>query len=198
MNEEQDIYSFWSIRAVSHAYHHFPRYTLVYLYSGLLHLRNQCGEALSIVRGDCAFIGRDSYSHLYAEPEVDAPCQMLYFSFPRHFLCEFYQTLDSSFRKHTMEALPALHLLSACPGIESFFQSLVPYLHRKQPLPEALLQLKTIEAAYTLINMDKRYAANLFDFAGKCGMDVFDLLKPWVERGIVWKEFSVELDNKLN
>lgn len=106
MNEEQDIYSFWSIHAASHAYHLFPRYTLVYLYSGQLHLRNQCGEALSIVRGDCAFIGRDSYSHLYAEPEVDAPCRMLYFSFPRHFLCEFYQTLDSSFRKHTMEALP--------------------------------------------------------------------------------------------
>ena len=97
-----------------------------------------------------------------------------------------------------MEALPALHLLSACPGIESFFQSLVPYLYRKQPLPEALLQLKTIEAAYTLINMDKRYAANLFDFAGKCGMDVFDLLKPRVERSIIWKEFSVEPDNKLN
>ena len=151
MNEEQDIYSFWSIHAASHAYHLFPRYTLVYLYSGQLHLRNQCGEALSIVRGDCAFIGRDSYSHLYAEPEVDAPCRMLYFSFPRHFLCEFYQTLDSSFRKHTMEALPALHLLSACPGIESFFQSLVPYLHRKQLLPEALLQLKTIEVAYTCL-----------------------------------------------
>ena len=62
MNEEQDIYSFWSIHAASHAYHLFPRYTLVYLYSGQLHLRNQCGEALSIVRGDCAFIGRDSYS----------------------------------------------------------------------------------------------------------------------------------------
>ena len=198
MNEEQDIYSFWSIRTSSYTRHLFPRYTLAYLYSGQLHLRNQCGEALSIVRGDCAFIGRDSCSHLYAEPEADAPCRMLYFSFPRHFLCEFYQTLDNSFREQIMESLPTLHLLPACPGIESLFQSLVPYLQREQPLPEALLQLKTIEAAYTLINIDKRYAANLFDFAGKCGMDVFDLLKPRAERDIVWKEFSIEPDNKLN
>ena len=198
MDKVQNIYFFGSVCTDSYARHFFSAHTLVYLYGGQLHLRNQCGEALSIVRGDCAFIGRDSYSHLYAEPEVDAPCRMLYFSFPRHFLCEFYQTLDSSFRKHTMEVLPALHLLSACPGIESFFQSLVPYLHRKQLLPEALLQLKTIEVAYTLINMDKRYAANLFDFAGKCGMDVFDLLKPRVERDIVWKEFPFEPDNKLN
>lgn len=198
MNGEQDIYSFWSIRTSSYTRHLFPRYTLVYLYNGQLHLRNQCGEALSIVRGDCAFIGRDSCSHLYAEPEANAPCRMLSFSFPRHFLCKFYQTLDNSFREHTTDTLPALHLLPACPGIESFFQSLVPYLQREQPLPEALLQLKTIEAAYTLINIDKRYAANLFDFAGKCGMDVFDLLKPRAEREIVWKEFPIEPDNKLN
>ena len=29
-------------------------------------MRNQCGETLNIERGDSAFIGRDSYSHIYA------------------------------------------------------------------------------------------------------------------------------------
>lgn len=93
--KEQDTYSFEVVRTASYAYHFFPVHTLVYLYGGRLHLRNQCGESLSVERGDCAFIGRDSYSYLYAEPVSDASCRMTFFSLSRQFLCEFYQTLDA-------------------------------------------------------------------------------------------------------
>ena len=70
METEQHIYFFESIDTVSQACHLFSNHTLVYLYSGRLYLRNQCGETLDIERGDSAFIGRDSYSHIYAEPEL--------------------------------------------------------------------------------------------------------------------------------
>ena len=93
MSTEQNIYFYDTIDMVSHAYHLFQNHTLVYLYSGRLHLRNQCGETLSIEGGESAFIGKDSYSHLYAEPEENIPCRALFFTLPRDFLCEYYQTL---------------------------------------------------------------------------------------------------------
>ena len=83
METEQHIYFFESIDTVSQACHLFSNHTLVYLYSGRLYLRNQCGETLNIERGDSAFIGRDSYSHIYAEPELHEPCRVLFFSLPR-------------------------------------------------------------------------------------------------------------------
>ena len=86
MSTEQNIYFHDTIDVVSHAYHLFQNHTLVYLYSGRLHLRNQCGETLSMVGGESAFIGKDSYSHLYAEPERDTHCSVLFFSLPRDFL----------------------------------------------------------------------------------------------------------------
>lgn len=86
METEQHIYFFESIDTVSQACHLFSNHTLVYLYSGRLYLRNQCGETLDIERGDSAFIGRDSYSHIYAEPELHEPCRVLFFSLPARVL----------------------------------------------------------------------------------------------------------------
>lgn len=99
MNRGQNIYFFGTVCTDSYARHIFSAHSLVYLYSGQLHLQNQCGEALTVGRGECAFIGRDSYSHLYAEPDADEPCRMTFFSLTRQFLCEFYQTLDPARRK---------------------------------------------------------------------------------------------------
>lgn len=87
METEQHIYFFESIDTVSQACHLFSNHTLVYLYSGRLYLRNQCGETLNIERGDSAFIGRDSYSHIYAEPELHEPCRVLFFSLPGESSC---------------------------------------------------------------------------------------------------------------
>ena len=121
MNTEQHIYFFRSIDTESQACHLFSNHTLVYLYSGRLYLRNQCGETLDIERGDSAFIGRDSYSHIYAEPELHEPCRVLFFSLPREFLCEFYQTLSLSDRKSSTTGLSALHRLPSTTETESLF-----------------------------------------------------------------------------
>lgn len=195
---EQHIYFSMSIDVVSHAYHLFSCHTLAYLYSGKLHLRNQCGEALSMAQGDCAFIGRDSYSHLYAEPEPGKPCQILFFSLPREFLCEFYQTLPSASRKLSVSELSALHLLESTAETKSIFQSWFPYIQSNQELPDKMLRLKMVEVVYALLNTDERYIPILFDFAGKCQMDMFDLLQEPMEKAIKWQEFPFELYSKLN
>lgn len=198
METEQHIYFFESIDTVSQACHLFSNHTLVYLYSGQLYLRNQCGEMLHIERNDSAFIGRDSYSLIYAEPELHEPCRVLFFSLPREFLCEFYQTLPPSERELPAAELSALHRLPPVPEMESLFLSWKPYIEERQDLPEPVLRLKMTEAVYTLLNMDKRYISALFDFAGKCRMDMFDLLKRPVEKGMKWKNLLFEPDSKLN
>ena len=157
METEQHIYFFESIDTVSQACHLFSNHTLVYLYSGRLYLRNQCGETLDIERGDSAFIGRDSYSHIYAEPELHEPCRVLFFSLPREFLCEFYHTLSPSDRKSSTTELSALHRLPPTSETESLFRSWIPYMREGREISETVLRLKMTEAVYALLNTDKRY-----------------------------------------
>lgn len=196
--DTQHIYFPMSIEAVSHAYHLFSCHTLAYLYSGKLCLRNQCGEALRMEQGDCAFIGRDSYLHLYAEPESGKPCRGSFFSLPREFLCEFYQTLPASIRESSATELPALHLLKSTTELQSFFQSWIPFIQGNQEISDTILRLKMVEAVYALLNTDERYVPTLFDFAGKCQMNMFDLLQEPMGKRIKWQEFAFEPDNKLN
>ena len=198
MDTEQPVYFFRSICAVSYARHLFFNHTLVYLYSGQLYLRNQCGETLHIGKGNSAFIGRDSYSYIYAEPELHEPCRVLFFSLPREFLCEFYQTLSHSDRKSSTTELPALHRLPSTSETEGLFQSWMPYMQEGQELPETVLRLKMVEAVHALLNTDKRYIPTLFDFAGKCRMDMFDLLNKPMTKEIEWQELQFEPDSKLN
>ena len=198
MNRGQNIYFFSSVCTDSYARHFFSAHSLVYLYSGQLHLQNQCGEALTVGRGECAFIGRDSYSHLYAEPDADEPCRMAFFSLTRQFLCEFYQTLDPARRKKSAKPLSALHLLPHRPEIESFFHSLLPYIRSGRELSDEVLRLKMIELSCTLLDTDKRYVPTLFDFSGTCGMNLLDLLRNEEKAEIRWRKISDELYSKLN
>lgn len=198
MDKVQNTYSFGSVCTDSYARHFFSAHSLVYLYSGQLHLRNQCGEALSVERGECAFIGRGSYSHLYAEPNTDAPCRMAFFSLTRHFLCEFYQTLDHARWEMFAEPLSALHLLPHRPETESFFHSLLPYIQSGRELSEEVLRLKMIEITCTLLDTDKRYVPTLFDFSGTCRMNLLDLLRKEEDAEIKWRKMPNELYSKLN
>lgn len=161
-------------------------------------MRNQCGESLSVERGNCAFIGRDSYSYLYAEPVSDASCRMTFFSLSRQFLCEFYQTLDAMQRNIPGEPLSVLHLLPRKPETESFFHSLAPYMQNGQEPSEEVLRVKMVEIVCSLLDMDNRYIPTLFDFAGTCKMGLLDLLRKETDTGIVWKNFDTGLFNKYN
>lgn len=198
MNRGQNIYFFSSVCTDSYARHFFSAHSLVYLYSGQLHLQNQCGETLTVEQGECTFIGRDSYLHLYAEPDADKPCRMAFFSLTRQFLCEFYQTLDPARRKILAKPLSALHLLPHKPEIESFFHSLLPYIRSGRELLDEVLRLKMIELSCTLLNTDKRYVPTLFDFSGTCGMNLLDLLRNEEKAEIRWRKISDELYSKVN
>lgn len=198
MDKVQNIYFFGSVCADSYARHFVSAHSLVYLYSGQLHLRNQYGETLTVGRDECAFIGRDSYSYLYAKPDADKPCRMMFFSLTRQFLCEFYQTLDPARREIPAEPMSSLHLLPHRPEIESFFHSLFPYIRTGRELSDEVLRLKMIEISCTLLDTDKRYVPTLFDFSGTCGMNLLDLLRKEKKAEIKWQKIQNELYSKTN
>lgn len=54
------------------------------------------------------------------------------------------------------------------------------------------------EAVHVLLNTDERYIPVLFDFAGKCRMDMFDLLQKPIEKEIRWQGLPCELHDKSN
>lgn len=55
-----------------------------------------------------------------------------------------------------------------------------------------------VEAVYALLNTDERYIPTLFDFAGKCRMDMFDLLQKPTEKEIRWQELPFEPHDKID
>lgn len=183
---------------MNYAYHFFLNHTLVHIYKGELYLRNQCGESLVIKSGNTAFVGRDSHLQLYCEEDMDDACSMSFLEFPLSFLCEFYHTLDKNSLDAHLDTLSALHLLPLRPEIESLFQSLIPYIKSGEEISDRILQLKRLEGVYSLLNINKQYAAILFDFTGKCRLNIYDLLKPQTTDKIVWKEIQHELISKVN
>ncbi len=185
-----DVCTGFSLRTPSFCRHYFHHHTLAYLYGGNMNLRNQCGEELGISRGDCAFIGRDSYSNLYVEPDESGRCRVAFFSLPRRFLCEFYQTLGETVRTYGGEAPSALHRIADRPDVKSLFHSLSPYFLCGQALPEETVRLKMAEAAYLLLNSDRSYAAALFDFTSTCKINMLDLLVEHDDTDFRWKELE--------
>ena len=174
---------------MNYASHFFLNHTLVHIYKGELFLRNQCGESLVIKSGDTAFVGRDSHLQLYYEKDMDDTCLMSFLELPLPFLCEFYHTCDENSLDTHLDALSAMHLLPLRPEIESLFQSLIPYIKSEEEISGRILQLKRLEGAYSLLNINKRYAAILFDFVKTYRLNIYDLLKPQTTDKIIWKKF---------
>lgn len=183
-----DICSGFSLQVPSFCRHYFHHHTLAYLYDGCMILRNQCGETLNIRRGECAYIGRDSYLSIYAQPDENGKCRVAFFSLPRSFLCEFYQTMDNSGGIYDGETLSTLHQISNRPDVESLFRSLAPYFLSGQALPKETARLKMAESTYLLLNCDHKYSATLFDFTSTCRMDVLDLFMNQTDKDFYWKE----------
>lgn len=104
-------------------------------------------------------------------------------------MCEFYHTFNENSLDTHSDALSVLHLLPLRPEIESLFQSLIPYIKSEEEISDRILQLKRLEGAYLLLNINKQYAAILFDFIGKCRLNIYDLLKPQTTDKIIWKKF---------
>lgn len=197
METEQHIYFFESIDTVSQACHLFPIirwyiYTAGGCICGTSAARRWISKGATVPSSDVTAIRTSTPSRNCTS--LVGFCSSLF----REFLCEFYHTLSPSDRKSSTTELSALHRLPPTSETESLFRSWIPYMREGREISETVLRLKMTEAVYALLNTDKRYIPTLFDFAGKCRMDMFDLLNKPMTKEIKWQELQFEPDSKLN
>lgn len=157
--------------------HENREHTLIYLCSGELEIEER-GKKTVLHSGECAFMRRDNRMWLQKNAEDGKPYRSVVLKFSRHFLREFYQTLnrqqiptDSKREKVSLRVLP-----SDRPDIRSLFESVIPYFNAGEKPSEAILKLKMVEGAYVLLNTDKNLYASLFDFVEHWKIDILDYL----------------------
>ncbi len=166
------IYFNYNIKCVKMVKEH----ALVYVYSGELLLEEKTKKT-KITTGECVFLRRDNRITMTKQPKGDEKFKAIFMIFKRNFLREFYQSFDKTqlpkeIEKHT----PSVIKLPRTPDILSLFQSMTPYFDSTiQPAPQ-LMELKLQEGIYSLLNIDKRFCASLFDFTEPWKIDILDFM----------------------
>jgi hypothetical protein len=149
---------------------------LVYIASGEYILEE--GRKRTVVRpGECVFLRRDNKVTMYKQPKDDEPFMGIFLTFKRNFLRGIYQKferknlpLDAEKQKQSVIKLPQT------PDIKGLFQSLTPYFESSIEPSEEIMQLKLLEGVYSLLNIDNRFYATLFDFTEPWKIDILDFM----------------------
>lgn len=149
---------------------------LVYIYSGEYHLEE--GNRKIIIRsGECAFLRRDNRVNMTKMPKGGKPFQGIFMMFKRSFLRDVYQKTDHKnlpfdIEKHRQSIIK----LPETPDIKGLFLSMMPYFNSSVKPMEEMMNLKQLEGIYSLLNIDKRFYATLFDFTEPWKIDILDFL----------------------
>ena len=137
---------------------------LVYVYSGE-YIVEEGGKTIVARAGDCIFIRRDNRVNMIKQSLGDEPFQGIFLFFKRNFLRKvlhkFEKTdlpLDADRMKKSVVKLPD------SPDIKSLFTSMVPYFDSSQKPAAGMMDLKMLEAIYSLLNIDPQFYPALFDF----------------------------------
>lgn len=149
---------------------------LVYLYSGEYILEE--GKKKIIVKpGECVFMRRDNRVNMIKQPKNGEPFRAIFLTFKRNFLREVYQTferkelpLNAEKQKHSVIKLPQT------PDIKGLFQSLVPYFDSTVEPSDNIMKLKLLEGVYSLLHIDDKFYATLFDFTEPWKIDILEFL----------------------
>lgn len=151
-----------------------PDHALVFVISGELTVRCSCGST-TITQGGCIFLRKDRRTLLERKSLRGKPFRSVFMGFNRCFLKKLRPVIDGRkyapgghFTDNVIELMPM-------PPLESLYISLLPYMEGGVGPNKELLEIKLMEAVYSLIQTDGRFYSCLFDFdppAGEeCGLE---------------------------
>ena len=149
---------------------------LVYVFSGEYILEE--GKKSIVVRpGECVFLRRDNRVNMIKQPRGEEPFMGIFLTFKRNFLRAVYQRFERKelplqVSKHKQSVIK----LPQTPDIKGLFQSLTPYFDSSIEPSEEIMKLKLMEGVYSLLNIDERFYATLFDFSEPWKIDILDFL----------------------
>lgn len=144
-----------------------PEHVLVFVISGELIVHCKCGIT-TVGKGEYIFLRKDSDIKLERKSSVGEPFRSVFMGLNQCFLKKLYPTVakkkmptDSGDFADNVITLPKK------PCLESLYISLLPYLKWDVSPMKQVLEIKLMEAVYSLILTDERFYSCLFDFNHK-------------------------------
>ncbi|SFL56468.1 MULTISPECIES: hypothetical protein [Proteiniphilum] len=174
LSDNPDIYSDYWLHSGKHSFANIrtePTFCLVY--SGELII--ECGdETISIGKGDCLFLKGEQIVNM--EQKNCGPDKFcgIFIEFNQSFLLDFYNNRRRKRYSVNNKCISGnMVKLQNIPCIRSLYVSMIPFLEAGEKLPKYLLELKQLEAVYSLLVLDKNFYPCLFDV---CDTSLMNLL----------------------
>lgn len=158
------IFTEYLFQGQSDAGHRCPDHALVFVISGELTVRCSCGST-TITEGGYIFLRRDNNTLLERRSSAGKPFRSVFMGLNHCFLRKLHPVIDAGKFQHFSGGFEDnVIVLPQRPSLESLYISLLPYLQLESGPAAQLLEIKLIEAVYSLIQTDVRFYSCLFDF----------------------------------
>lgn len=150
---------------------------LIYLYCGQIIAEDDKKKTI-INSGECIFVRKDNRISLNKQPKGKEQFKGIFLIFKRNFLRELYPTLDkNNFPEKAEKNLPNIIKLPQTPDISGLFNSMTPYFDTSFTPSEGMMKLKLQEGVLSLLNIDKEFYPELFDFTEPWKIDILDFME---------------------
>lgn len=141
-----------------------PEHVLIFVISGKLTVHCKCGTT-TVKKGEYIFLRKDTDTTLERKSSNNEPFRSVFMGFNLCFLKKLHPIMDKkkispycgNFSVNTIK-------LPKRPYLESLYISLLPYLLCDFSPMKQVLEIKLMEAVYSLILTDERFYSYLFDF----------------------------------
>lgn len=141
-----------------------PEYVLIFVFSGELAVC--CDNHKTTIRkGEYVFLRKNINTVLSRKACNGETFKSVFMGFNPTFLREFYQNMNKKELAGEREYFTTGFLkLPRNPYLESMYISLLPYLDLNVQPMQQFVEIKMIEAVFSLLLTDKRFNSCLFDF----------------------------------
>ncbi len=143
----------------------YPEYALIFVFSGQFMVCNgNCEKKIS--KGNYIFLRKDKDTIIHIRNSHEEPFSCVCMGFSNSFLYEFYRNIKKREYAKCSENFPLKVVeLPRTPYMESIYISLLPYLSGNIKPEEKIVEIKMIEAVFSLLLTDERFSTCLFDFS---------------------------------
>lgn len=163
-----ELYSEYFFRRQNGPIKNCPEHTLIFVFAGELLVQDGNIET-TIRKGQYIFLRKDSNIILLRNSLNEESFSGVFLGFNRSFLCEFYRLMNKTCLPYNDERFSNNIIELPCnPYMDSMYISLRPYFDWNIQPVKAVLEIKLMEAVFSLLQTDPRFYNSLFGF-----------LKPW-------------------
>ena len=151
-----------------------PEYTLIFVFSGELFV--QCTDCEKTVRkGEYLFLRKDESIVFTRKSYGEELFRSVFMGFNQNFLCEFHKNMkNKEYMKNGGDFKQNIIELPRNAYLQSMYVSLLPYLEWNMEPMKQIVEIKLMEAVFSLLLTDKRFYTCLFGFTEECNEDCCD------------------------